>query len=317
MLRAHSAAFIAPLLYLYVKSVLYRDTKITVKDLIHTLPFILVSLIFLPNFYLGDVTEKMTFYDNSNPVIEVLVVHGLMYCQLAVYLIAIFKMLFRYKRVVLDNFSTIEHIKQGWLTNFMLLYSAGFFIGLIRNIFKFTEHQQLISVLTAIMLLSTLAFVCWILLQALQNPQLFSGISSTLESVDEVVVDNNSTGKIGKVIEDEIHLNNLVRQLEQYMSAEQPFLDSSLNIDSLAKQLSIESEELSIVINRHLGKHFFDFINAYRINLATEQLSDANNKDKTILTILHDVGFNSKSSFNSEFKKQLHMTPSQYRKQYL
>jgi len=58
-----------------------------------------------------------------------------------------------------------------------------------------------------------------------------------------------------------------------------------------------------MVINHYLKKHFFDFVNEYRINAAAEILKNPSNNKLTVLEILYDVGFNSKSSFNTAFKK--------------
>ena len=98
------------------------------------------------------------------------------------------------------------------------------------------------------------------------------------------------------------------------MRLNKPFLNPSLSIDSLATQIEVPSNELSILINRKIGQHFFDFVNTYRINFAAEMLSDKNNQKKTVMEILYDAGFNSKSSFNTAFKKHKQVTPSQYRK---
>jgi AraC-like DNA-binding protein len=61
-----------------------------------------------------------------------------------------------------------------------------------------------------------------------------------------------------------------------------------------------------------MHQNFHDFINHYRIEFAAKMLRE--DKEKSILDITYDSGFNSKSSFNSEFKKNIYMTPSQYRK---
>jgi AraC-like DNA-binding protein len=98
------------------------------------------------------------------------------------------------------------------------------------------------------------------------------------------------------------------------MQQSKPFLDPSLSIDTLAKLINLPGSEISLTINRIIGQHFFDFVNLYRINLAAEMLIANEQQQKTILEILYEVGFNSKSSFNTAFKKHLLMTPSQYRK---
>lgn len=67
-------------------------------------------------------------------------------------------------------------------------------------------------------------------------------------------------------------------------------------------------------IDHIMGLHLFDFVNEYRINYAKELLLDQKRQDLTVLEILYDAGFNSKSSFNTEFKKRTGVTPTEYRK---
>ncbi|NJM78481.1 MAG: helix-turn-helix transcriptional regulator [Flavobacterium sp.] len=86
------------------------------------------------------------------------------------------------------------------------------------------------------------------------------------------------------------------------MIAKEPFIESSLTIQDLASRLDLNSRELSILINHQMGQHFFDFINEYRIEKAKNILKDTSKKELTVLEILYEVGFNSKSSFNTAFK---------------
>ncbi|MGC9366431.1 MAG: helix-turn-helix domain-containing protein [bacterium] len=69
------------------------------------------------------------------------------------------------------------------------------------------------------------------------------------------------------------------------------------------------------MINESLQQNFFNFVNSYRIEEVKKMLVDEVNSDRTILEIMYECGFNSKSSFNSVFKKQTGLTPSQYRVQ--
>jgi AraC-like DNA-binding protein len=101
------------------------------------------------------------------------------------------------------------------------------------------------------------------------------------------------------------------------MVNDEPFLDASLTIEDLSKQMNFETKDLSILINHHLNQHFFDFVNGYRIRKAMGILKDPEKKDLTILEILYEVGFNSKSSFNTAFKKHTNKTPTQYREKAL
>jgi len=106
----------------------------------------------------------------------------------------------------------------------------------------------------------------------------------------------------------------LIHHLENYMTREKPFLKLNINLEMLAAQLSMPERTLSRVINQHFKQNFVEFINRYRIEEAKKLLiSDVNNQ-KSILTIMDESGFNSKSTFNSIFKQRVQMTPSQFRK---
>jgi AraC-like DNA-binding protein len=58
-------------------------------------------------------------------------------------------------------------------------------------------------------------------------------------------------------------------------------------------------------------------VNTYRVEEVKKRLASLQDKDKTILNIAFDAGFNTKTSFNRVFKKFTRMTPSQYRKRYM
>ena len=98
------------------------------------------------------------------------------------------------------------------------------------------------------------------------------------------------------------------------MNQQRPFLNSSLTIQDISDELKIPVRELSLLINHKLGQHFFDFVNSYRIEEAMKILQDSEKNKVTILEILYEVGFNSKSSFNTAFKKHTSTTPTAFRK---
>jgi AraC-like DNA-binding protein len=101
------------------------------------------------------------------------------------------------------------------------------------------------------------------------------------------------------------------------MVEKEPYLDSSLTIQDLSEQVKMPVKDLSTLINLYMDKHFFDFVNEYRIEKAMQILRDSSQKELTVLEILYEVGFNSKSSFNTSFKKYTGKTPTDYRKKAL
>jgi len=106
-------------------------------------------------------------------------------------------------------------------------------------------------------------------------------------------------------------------ELLDIMDQEQPYLDPELKLPQLAKRLAISTNHLSQVINNHLHVNFYEFINQYRIRKAQQLLENPATANNKILNIAMDTGFNSKSSFNSAFKKFTGKTPSEYRESIL
>lgn len=99
-----------------------------------------------------------------------------------------------------------------------------------------------------------------------------------------------------------------------YMQEHKPYLENHLNLRSLAKELDVNANYLSQVINEKHGKNFFEFINSYRVNELKQMMNDPSNRQFTLLSMAFDCGFNSKTTFNTAFKRITGLTPSQYLK---
>ncbi len=103
-------------------------------------------------------------------------------------------------------------------------------------------------------------------------------------------------------------------KLEDLMHRVRLYEDPELDLEGLADSMDLSPRSLSTVINVHFKRSFYDFVNHYRVEAAKAQLSAAENRGKSIQSIFEDVGFNSKSTFNSTFKKATGQTPSEYRR---
>jgi AraC-like DNA-binding protein len=314
MLRFNISLFTGPTLYLYVKTAIYDDFKLKIKHLVHTIPYAIACLVMIPNFFSVDNASKQLWYDNFTDVPELTFIHFMTSIQLGFYLLVIFKYLIRYRKIVVENYSDADRLNKSWLTQLIYLFTLTYIIGLGRMYFRFSDFYEYERLVLTILITSVLLSICWILWQALHKPNLFTGVSSTIAALDELDADQEkSSVPTISVIETEKY-DAIVLRLRDYMQQSKPFLDPSLSVETLAERINLPSSELSLTINRIIGQHFFDFVNLYRINLAAEMLIANEQQPKTVLEILYEVGFNSKSSFNTAFKKHLLMTPSQYRK---
>ena len=149
-------------------------------------------------------------------------------------------------------------------------------------------------------------------MKALNHPELFRGINSKLKLTKDILPKEETETAAIKDNQNE-EITNQISTLKQYMAEKEPFLDPSLTIQELANQIEIPVRDLSVLINHQMDQHFFDFVNEYRIQKAMNILKDKSKSDLTVLEILYEVGFNSKSSFNTSFKKYTNLTPTAYR----
>jgi AraC-like DNA-binding protein len=106
----------------------------------------------------------------------------------------------------------------------------------------------------------------------------------------------------------------LLNRLNTLMQEEKLYTQAELSLQSLASQVGTQPYLLSELLNRHLNRSFFDYINQFRIEEVKTRLRSPESKTYTLLSIAMDAGFNSKSTFNEVFKKYTGQTPSAYRK---
>ena len=106
----------------------------------------------------------------------------------------------------------------------------------------------------------------------------------------------------------------LKEKLISLMTFQKPYLDSGLTLNKLSDLLLVSNHNLSEVINSKLGKTYYDFINEYRVEEFKKRLADSSNQNYNLISIAFDSGFNSKTSFNTIFKRTTGQTPSEFRK---
>jgi len=107
-------------------------------------------------------------------------------------------------------------------------------------------------------------------------------------------------------------LDAINEKLLHLMCMEKPFLDSDISLRSLSENLDESANHISQVINDKHGENFFNFINSYRIDEMTELMKIPSNSNLTLLALAYEAGFNSKTTFNTAFKKLKELTPRAY-----
>jgi AraC-like DNA-binding protein len=105
--------------------------------------------------------------------------------------------------------------------------------------------------------------------------------------------------------------NILLEKLNKVMGEEKAFLEPGFSLPDLAQRLGTSVHILSQAINDGLQKSFFEMTAAYRVEEAKRLLKEKQNIK--VEEIAEQVGYNSKSSFNTAFKKITGKTPSEFR----
>ncbi|SDI16322.1 helix-turn-helix domain-containing protein [Chryseobacterium jejuense] len=305
--------FNIPLFYLYVLSLCYEDFRLKRKHLFHIIPFVIITLILVSRIYYTEGIEKKYLLQHHHETSEMIVFQYLIEIQYLMYTIVILMVLKKARNIYLENQSYSTNLVYKWLFQMTLLFMVVHYFATFKNILRYTDNHQLLIFINSFLEIIALIVTSWFVLKALKYPEFFRGVDTQLQLIHDF---NNETLPKTKSENQQNPDENITIQLEllkKYMTEEKPYLDPALTVQNLAAQMNMPSRELSILINSNMNQHFFDFVNKYRIENAMELLTNHSKKDCTVLEILYQVGFNSKSSFNTAFKKHTALTPTEYR----
>lgn len=103
-------------------------------------------------------------------------------------------------------------------------------------------------------------------------------------------------------------------KLTEFIIKEKVFLNPELNLRLVAGMINLNPNQLSWLINTKTGSNFNDFINRFRINYFKELALNPSNRHVSLVGLSIESGFNSKSVFNTFFKKVEGVTPSEFLK---
>ncbi|MEW8334076.1 MAG: helix-turn-helix domain-containing protein [Candidatus Thiodiazotropha sp.] len=307
-----------PLIYFYIRALTEGEAfRLIGKHWLHFLPFALSYLLFLPYFLLdadlktefvyGDVTSATAEYA---PVVLVIDIATLVSISLiGVYFTLSIRRLRRHAREIRDQFSYTERINLNWMRNLLIGLGIIFAVYLVAVFFSASlglddEIVNLLMLLVVI-LIYTMGYL------GLRQPAIFSHHSDREDKAP--TGKETETKKYRKSVLDSEMTGMLLSELKSYMAREKPYLDNTLTLPQLSRQLDIPPHYLSQVINERLKQNFFDFINRYRVDDAKQHLDNPEQAGKNILAIALDSGFNSKSAFYTAFKKHTGMTPTQFK----
>ncbi|KQC14229.1 MAG: hypothetical protein APR63_05930 [Desulfuromonas sp. SDB] len=296
--------WLAPAAYLYIKALCFRDWKIKVRTFFHLIPLVLI--IIYSSFtamvcQFGWMVNDLTIWMFANNYSKVFWTAN--FIQILGYIIAGIITVNKYRRRIKQSYSSVKKINMNWFTGLIAVLILHWIFVVTRAVFSvfnltnplFLNFMDLFSITIFLVFATILVF------KGLYQSKIFSGIDESMKYQENKIPSEN--------------FDDYVDKITSFMKHAKPYLEPTLTIDKFAKMIHVSPWIVSRVINESLQQNFFNFVNSYRIEEVKKMLMDEVNSDRTILEIMYECGFNSKSSFNSVFKKQTGLTPSQYRVQ--
>lgn len=320
-----------PFLFIYTLSVT-RYSVFPKKNWLHFIPAV-AGYAILAEFFMLTPEEKINVYRNHGAGFEIhttviliaTIISGFTYVFLSV------NEMRKYRRNISEELSNTEKINLNWLRYLVhgilaiwliifmgrhdpLIYSAVvvfvFLLGFfgIRHTDIFTYRRGILKEVPITNLEGRVDTVT----KRLQKQLLpYQDYSATHVADDNESIAGAKYEKSGlqKEVADKIH-----RDLNKVMKEKKVFKNEELSLSELAQQLGIHPNNLSQVINTYENKNFYDYVNTLRVEEFKALVLSPENNNYTLLSLAFECGFNSKTSFNRNFKKITGESPSAYLK---
>ncbi len=286
--------------FLYIYTALLTGKKVAkLKSAFHFIPVILIYVV-LSKFFLLSVAEKVLVYQNQGAGYTTIlkIIHFAVIPSGVIYIVLSLLLLKEHRRKISGQPSYAEKINLNWLSKLTIGMGVIWLSVLLGN-------DVTTFVCVDLFILYTGYF-------GVKQVGIFTNKLEAPAQQNEVITIPVKYQKsaIGNVLLSEIHI-----ELLKLMDQKKLFKDPELSLNELAKQLNVHSNSLSQVINTLEDKNFYDYINELRINEFKTIVVLPENQRFTLLSLAYEVGFNSKTSFNRNFKKITGLSPTAYLKQ--
>jgi AraC-like DNA-binding protein len=282
---------IGPLIFFYVNSFLKRKDIINYRTSLHFLPFTIATGFLL--IYFRNLNQFIIWKSILDLNFTLLILaHNFIYILLSLVSMKSTSTSFRefYKNILVSS-------NHAWLG--MLL--VGFIVIWIVNlnsfaIYMIVQRPGWCAYTASIYALTAFLFINTIMFFLLLKPDVY------------FIIAKYKSNKLSEPDKSEY-----LQKLGTYMEAHKPYLNPDITLEMLANEISLNPRILSQIINETYNKNFKSYILEYRIKESMKILADSKHSKLTVLEILYQVGFNSKSAFNNQFKIYTNLTPLEYR----
>jgi AraC-like DNA-binding protein/ABC-type amino acid transport system permease subunit len=295
----------APLLFLYLRTLVRPAAAARGGDWVHSLPALAV-LAYCAPFYWAVVRKPPEVWGSYGQALrwESTALNGVLAVQMGWYLARIRQLLPAYDGRAREVASDLDAVRYRW-TRWLAWALLAELVVLVLVI-----ALQLLGVGGALVARRDLVLAGLVALtlygagyMALVQPALF--------------VDEGEEGEPGRKYArsslTEARAEEGARLIRELMASERLYADDDLTLAGLSARVGMPAAQVSQVINERMGSSFYDMVNGYRVEEAKGRLLDREARQRKILAVGLEVGFRSKAAFNRIFKLKTGMTPSEFR----
>jgi len=312
---------IGPSLYFYVIS--FREKITWRKTLPHFIIF--VAFILYDSYLFIKMIERYPFSHvvpaEVPHTVSVIIRVPIRTAQMIVYYFLVRHAFKTYQKSIQNLYSETTRINLSWVkwlnNGYLLLVLIGLtFYALI------LEFPDKFGIFVAINLAFVTPYIYAATFKGMSQPtlwQLKSGQikDDVLEEIHELEQVTSHHIKEGQKEQKQIvpteKLNEIALLITEQMEVDQLFLQSELTLNDLADKINVPSYLVTLAINDTLKKNFYDLVNGYRVEEAKNLLTNTKSGHIKMLAIGYDSGFNSKTTFNTVFKKMTGYTPTEFK----
>jgi AraC-like DNA-binding protein len=289
-----------PFAFLYITKSINNAPSRPLREIMHFIPFTLFVVYLCFNFYFFDAYEKQRRVLSMSVVSAqgVIALTIVLQAQILTYFIILSHRLISYKKKLKNQFSSINKMDFSWLVQFLVVLLFLWMIDILRFIGGIVDNAAKTAAESVLYIAA--AFFCYfILFSALKQPRVFLPANQDAERAQKRNLSD-------------LTLKAYRERLLETMDKDKPHLKPELSLSQLSETTGIPGRSLSEVIRSGGMDNFYDFINDYRVREFIDLVRRPAPQGRTVLDLMLEAGFNSKSAFNKAFKKKTGKNPGSY-----
>lgn len=332
------AYLIAPCCYLYVRMVLNDETRMRKRDFLHFIPFVIhlldnLHIILMPvaekQQWITEVMKDWSVLHRQSVTIIPLWAYFPIRMLLSIgYIVLQWRLLYNDKRWQSKNLSTRQvTVTRRWLWFFTSMLTV-FFVAMLTMSIPLVISKGQSDVFEqgyiSYYIVSVIFFA--INVQFFFFPEILYGMprvslqtSFTSPAGMGMVpiplsasLPHEQTAITEPAKKKELPVDKYKQLIEEYFSAEQPYLQPKFSVHQMSVGTGIPLHHLSYLLNNYYNKRFTDFVNEYRIQYVLDRIKEGALTELSVDGLSRKAGFSSRSNFSLTFKKHTGITPTEY-----